>query len=318
MAEKQFPMAHTYRLLAGLIFASMVLFWPPMTFLAIVPLLLLFCIRGPRYAVIGILLAALAIWLISGITLISLMFLLVAGIPALVMGTLIKKDTAAWDTIVLGTALLLTCLVLLIVILEQVGQLNFWLELQRIFRDSMDTAYQFNKNLGATIEDLSLLKRKSWQLLRMIDLIWPSLMVISVWFFVSLDYIISGKLLRRFGLTIKSLPVFSQWRCSDWLVWGFIISSAVLVGEQVLRISSIHWLYVGIVNILIIIGFAYFIQGLSIASYYFNKANVGKLPQSLFYLLIALNRGLWIVLLLFGIVDIWVDWRKINKSATNI
>ncbi|MBI5554674.1 MAG: DUF2232 domain-containing protein [Elusimicrobia bacterium] len=317
MTENQFPLIHTYRLLAGLIFASIVLFWPPMTFLAIVPLLLLSCIRGTRYAVIGTLLAALAIWLISGITLLSLMFLLVAGIPALVMGTLIKKDTAAWDTIALVAALLLVCLVLIVVILEQVGQLNFWLELQRIFRDSMDQAYQFYKNRGVGTEELSRLKRNSWQLLRMIDLIWPSLMVITIWVFVSLDYIISGQIVRRFGLTIKSLPVFNQWRCSDWLVWGFIISSGVLVGDQVLRVSTIRWLYAGLVNILILIGFAYFIQGLSITNYYFHKAKVGKLPQGLCYLLLALNRELWIVLLLFGMVDIWVDFRKINKAVAS-
>ncbi|MFH1428938.1 MAG: DUF2232 domain-containing protein [Candidatus Margulisiibacteriota bacterium] len=310
-------MTHAYRLLAGLVFASIILFWPPMTFLAVVPLLLLSCIRGPRYAVIGTLLAALAIWLISGITLISLMYLLVVGIPALVMGTLIKKDTAAWNTIMLGTAFLMACLVLLIVILEQVGQLNFRLELQRIFHDSMDTAYKFYKNRGTSPQELSLIKRNSWQLLRMIDLIWPSLMVISVWGFVSLDYIISGKLLQRFGLTIKSLPVFSQWRCSDWLVWVFIISSGMVVGDQVLRVSAIPWLYASIVNILIIIGFAYSIQGLSVASYYFNKAKMGRLPKSLFYLLILLNRELWIVLLLFGLMDIWVNWRKINKTVAS-
>jgi uncharacterized protein YybS (DUF2232 family) len=310
-------MAYSYRLLAALILVSIVLFWPPLTFFALVPVVMLYCIKGPRYAVGGILFAALAIWLLSGITLISLMFFMVAGIPALVMGTLIKKDTEAWHTIILSTALLLGCLVFLIVILEQVGQLSFPLELQRMLRDSVDKAYQFYKNRGVSTEELSLIKRNSWRLLRILDLVWPSLLVISVWFFVYLDYIISGKLLRRFGLAIKSLPAVRQWRCPEWLIWGFIIPSGMLVGDKTFEISRIHWLYLGILNMLVAVGFVYFIQGLSVASYYFHKVKVGKLPQVLFYLLVALNRDLWFILMLFGLLDIWVDWRKLNKTVVS-
>ena len=259
--------------------------------------------------------AALAIWLLSGITLFSLMFLMVAGLPALVMGTLIKKDTEAGHTIVLSTAFLLGCLVLLIVILEQVGQLNFSLEIQRIIRDSLDKAYQFYKNRGIGTEELALIKRNSWRLLRLLDLIWPALLVISVWSFVYLDYIISGKMLRRFGFSLKSLPVLQQWHCPEWLVWGFIIPSGLLVGDKVFKLSQFHWEYLGIVNILVLSGFLYFIQGLGIASFYLHKAKAGKLPQVLFYLLVALNRDLWIILMFFGLLDVWVDWRKLNKTV---
>ncbi len=225
----------------------------------------------------------------------------------------INKDTEAWHTIVLSTAFLLGSLVLLIVILERVGQLNFSLEMQRILRDSLDKAYQFYKNRGIGTEELSLIKRNSWRLLRVLDLVWPSLLMISVWCFVYLDYIISGKLLRRFGITIKYLPLLRQWRCPEWLVWGLVICSGILVGDKIFKVSQVYWLYFGTLNILTAIGFVYFIQGLSITSYFFHKAKAGKLPQVLFYLLVALNRDLWVILMVFGLLDVWLDWRKLNR-----
>ncbi|MDD5131101.1 MAG: DUF2232 domain-containing protein [bacterium] len=306
-------MAHSYRLLAALIFSSIVLFWPPLTFFALIPIVLLYCLKGPRYAIGGILFAALAIWLLSGITLISLIFLLIVGLPALVMGILMKKDTAAGHTIVLSTAFLLGCLILLIIILEQVGQLNFSLEIQRIMRDSLDKAYQFYKNRGIGTEELALIRRNSWRLLRILDLIWPALLVISIWSFVYLDYILSGKMLRRFSLSVRSLPVLSQWHCPEWLVWVFIIPSGLLVGDKVFKLSQSHGWYLGVVNVLVLISFVYFIQGLGIADFYLRKAKAGKLPQVLFYFLVALNRDLWIILMFFGLLDTWVDWRKLNK-----
>ncbi len=310
-------MVYSYRLLAVLILASIVLFWPPLTFLALIPLVLLYCLKGARYAVGGMLFAALAIWLLAGIHLISLIFLLVAGIPALAMGVLIKKDTKAWPTIILSTTLLLGCLLLLIVILEQVGQLNFSLEMQRILRDSLDKAYQFYKNRGVSAEELSLIKRNSWRLLGILDIIWPSLLVISIWFAVYIDYLMTNKLLHRFGLTARSLPVLRQWQCPDWLVWGFIVPSGLLVSDKILKVSQQHWLDSGLWNILVVVGFAYFIQGLGIASYYFHKAKAGKLPQGLFYLLVVLNRDLWFVIALFGLLDLWVNFRKINKAVAS-
>jgi uncharacterized protein YybS (DUF2232 family) len=308
-------MAYSYRLLAALILVSIVLFWPPLTFFALVPITMLYCIKGPRYALGGMLFAALAIWILSGISLFSLMFLMVAGIPALVMGTLIKKNTEAGHTIILSTALLLVSLVLLIVILEQVGQLSFSLEFQRMLRDSTDKAYQFYRNRGVSTEDLSLIKRNSWRLLRVLDLIWPSILAIIVGCFVYFDYIISGKLLRRYGVTIKSLPALRQWHGPEWMIWAFIIPSGLLVGNTIFKISMISWLYSGLLNVLVVVGFVYFIQGLSIASYYFNRVKIGKLPQVLFFLLIAFNRDLWFVLMLLGILDIWMDWRKLNKTV---
>ncbi|MDD5491464.1 MAG: DUF2232 domain-containing protein [bacterium] len=310
-------MSYSYRLLAALILSSIVLFWPPFTFFALVPVVLLYCLKGPRYAVGGMLFAALTIWLLSGITLISLMFLLAAGIPALVMGTLIKKEIEAWHTIVLSTVFLLGSLALLIVILERVEQLNFSLEMQRILRDSLDRAYQFYKNRGLSAEDLSLIKRNSWRLLRMLDLIWPSLLIIGIWFFVHLDYVISGRLLRRFGITTNPLPVLNQWRSPEWLVWGFIVPSGILVSDQAFKVSQFHWLYLNLVNILVLVGFVYLVQGLGIASYFFYKAKAGKLPRLLFYLLVALNRELWFALMFFGLLDIWIDFRKRRGNESN-
>ncbi|MDD5259517.1 MAG: DUF2232 domain-containing protein [bacterium] len=308
-------MAYSYRLLTVLILASIVLFWPPLTFLALIPLVLLYCLKGTRYAVGGMVFAALAIWLLSGINFISLIFLLVAGIPALAMGILIKKDTKVWPVIILSTTLLLGCLVLLIVILEQVGQLNFSLEMQQILRDSLDKAYQFYKNRGVGPEELSLIKRNSWRILGILELIWPSLLAISIWFAVYIDYLIVSKLLRRLGITVRSLPALRQWQCPDWLVWGVIVPSGLLVSDKILKVAQQYWLYSGLLSILVVVGFAYFIQGLSIANYYFHKAKAGKLPQVLFYFLVALNRDLWFVMALFGLLDFWINFRKINKTV---
>ncbi len=63
-------------------------------------------------------------------------------------------------------------------------------------------------------------------------------------------------------------------------------------------------------NILIVCCLIYLLQGLAIVGFFFRRKRVPLLLRWLFYVLIAVQQYMVILVIAFGLFDIWVDFRK--------
>jgi uncharacterized protein YybS (DUF2232 family) len=135
------------------------------------------------------------------------------------------------------------------------------------------------------------------------------------WHLVSLAilYIAATRFIPAFGLSLKPLPPFAQWKF-DWnLIWFFIAGwffYYVLPGTDVT--SGVELVKVIGANCLAVSRIIYFIAGLSLLFFMFEKYRMGSFARlSLTVLALLLHQAVfWL-----GIIDVWANFRAAKKPA---
>ncbi len=93
----------------------------------------------------------------------------------------------------------------------------------------------------------------------------------------------------------------------EQLVWLVILAGAVTwVGEG--------WAYWAGVNALLVLGVAYFFQGLAVLAYWLEKKNAPRLLRLGVYILLAVEVFLAVLVALAGLFDIWFNFRRLEKT----
>jgi len=102
--------------------------------------------------------------------------------------------------------------------------------------------------------------------------------------------------------------MFRQWSLPEKLIWAVIAMGACIL----IPVEPLPKIGINCVLLLIII---YCFQGLSITVFFMNKWKVPILLRSFFYVMIVFQSLGTLVLLFFGIADIWLDFRKLKTHA---
>lgn len=118
-------------------------------------------------------------------------------------------------------------------------------------------------------------------------------------------------LFQRTGIAFPDFGDLAAWKASERLVWVVIIAGGMLL-------IPLEGITVIGMNLLIVSGLIYLFQGLAIAAFYFRKRQIPKMFRLLFYALILVQQYMLIVLIAFGLFDMWVDFRKRVRDTTDV
>ena len=118
---------------------------------------------------------------------------------------------------------------------------------------------------------------------------------------------VSGNRLLFKTTGVRPWAEYRYWVLPEKLVW-FVIASALLVMVPIEPGRTIG------LNVLLISGLLYCFQGTSIMIFYFYKWSVPVLLRTLIYLILFFQSFGAIFLAIIGVVDVWVDMRKLNSS----
>jgi uncharacterized protein YybS (DUF2232 family) len=103
-----------------------------------------------------------------------------------------------------------------------------------------------------------------------------------------------------------------EWRSPDWFVAFFIIAGFLTLLEQKLFHT------IGL-NLLVIVGQVYFLQGLAIVSVFMKEQKWPGLIRWPIYILILIQIYMMVIVAGFGLFDTWFDFRKrIRKPKGDI
>lgn len=104
-------------------------------------------------------------------------------------------------------------------------------------------------------------------------------------------------------------PAFSRWSVSELLVWPLIAAGfAVALGDGLIRIIGL--------NLLVVFLPVYFLQGLAVVSFFFQKKQVSPMLRALGYALIAVLNPMPLIVTAIGVFDMWADFRKPRVKKT--
>lgn len=161
---------------------------------------------------------------------------------------------------------------------------------------------------GTDTANLDLFRSNLYEIFDFFVLIIPTT-ILFLWHLVTIGifYLGAMKLAGRFSIKLEPLPPFAKWRF-DWnLIWLFIVGWMFyyLFGNNQQLAVSDTFMVIG-ANLLAISRIIYYIAGLSLLFYMFEKYNAGPIIKiGLSCLALVFTQAIiW-----FGIIDVWADFR---------
>ena len=258
---------------------------------------------------IGVLIAALVLLLAVAGKELALIYGILAFMTVLLFGLLGRlRSIELLVAGIAGTIFILTCGVLFYFYGSWSALVQ---DLHRSLDENLMAALRVHEKMGFPKESLDLLKERIPQVVQTTLQFLPGLLFVGLALTVLVNIVF---LCRRFPARRAqwlSAENFREWKGPEPMVWGLIACGFVLFipGLQFLRIFAF--------NILLVIGAAYFIQGLAIIAYFFHKNNVPRFLRGLTYVLIAFEQIFTLLVVGLGLFDLWGDFRRLGKNNLN-
>lgn len=166
---------------------------------------------------------------------------------------------------------------------------------------------QYRQSTDISAEALVIIEATIYQMKVVIPAIMPGVLG-SLILLVTWATMVLGNVLLEKTIGFKSWPNFRQWALPEKLIWTVIAMGAfILIPVEPLPKIGI--------NCVLLLGIIYCFQGLSITVFLMNKWKVPLLLRSFFYVMIVFQSLGTLILLFFGIADIWVDFRKLKTNT---
>ena len=159
------------------------------------------------------------------------------------------------------------------------------------------------EQLNISADQIALIRENAPQITGFFTVIFPALALSGAVLTVWLNVLAARSLLRREAEEFPDFGDLSLWKAPERLVWLLIAAGGMMLVPIDILDS------VGL-NILIVCCLIYLFQGLAIVGFFFKRKRAPLLLRWLFYILIAVQQYMVILVIAFGLFDIWVDFRK--------
>lgn len=139
----------------------------------------------------------------------------------------------------------------------------------------------------------------------------PSLAAASTLFVAWTNLIAARPIMLRRGLYFPDFGRLNLWRAPEPLIWGVIGCGLILF----LPASGIR--LIGVNGLLVLLT-VYFIQGMAIVSFYFEKKKLPRAMRVVLYMTIALQQLFLLIVICIGLFDMWINFRKIDTNKREL
>lgn len=166
-----------------------------------------------------------------------------------------------------------------------------------------DLAFQQVKVFLGYLIEAGLIAETPDEVQRMVTWMLPGMITTMVIFIAWVNVILAIPLLRRNQLPAPEFGMLDQWKAPEKLVWVAIIGTAgMLIETKPVFLLSM--------NVMCIVLMAYFLQGISIISFFVKKTRIPPALRYLLYWLVFFQFPVNLIVTGIGLFDMWVDFRK--------
>lgn len=137
----------------------------------------------------------------------------------------------------------------------------------------------------------------------------PSMFFIFILVTVYLNYVLAGRRLLRSGILINQPPIFGNLQLPriSILVFGILIGGVLILQNSGVELYEVIYL-----NILVVFGFLFFVNGFALVSFLLNKTKMPNFFKTFILLGILLFVPAGAVVALIGVADALINFRKIR------
>lgn len=249
----------------------------------------------------GLIGAVILFWMEMSLNIPYFLGLLAMGI---VLGQGIKSEWPVEKTVGLSTLVmvLMAGLLLLVAFVESGGEMVRLLE-----QDLRNTISHTFKQLGSSSPERQELERMLLDVVPLMVRVIPGVLIASTLAVSWLNLLVSRRYCRAAAMESCIREKLTLWKAPEPLVW-------FVIGAGLMLLVPVDQIWVLGLNLLIVLGSVYFLHGLAIVTFYFDKWKVPFIARGLIYALMFLQQFAAIATAALGLFDIWFDFRKLVKK----
>ncbi|MGE5509472.1 MAG: YybS family protein [Chitinophagales bacterium] len=284
---------------------------PPLFFLSFaipVPLTIVTYRYGLPTAILSAIVAAGLSGLVGGspgllITVIS------SAAGGLAIGYGVKKGYSAIRTVLLAGVVAFFATLLQFVFSLWVLGVNLWKDYLRETELAQKQSLNLMKRFSfVPKEQLKAQEAQTKAMAKALPGLWPFILVATSLMAGLVDYWIVRQSFKRLKLgEVPAFPPFKSWRLPEWMGWLGLAAFAAAYLGTVYRVPGMGALAS---NLFLLAMGGFFIEGLSLTCYYFDRWGVDKISRwVILYFAIAVGIGL-VVVAVAGFLDLFFDFRQ--------
>lgn len=132
----------------------------------------------------------------------------------------------------------------------------------------------------------------------------PALLVINTTLVAWINVVTVRQLAWAAGEEELEVPL-TQWFTPEWLIFVFLAAGfLLLVPVPLVRLTGL--------NLVLILGFLYFFQGLAVVASFFERFHLPWFLRLMGYLMAFMN-PIFLLVVLVGLLDLWLDFRRLQR-----
>lgn len=185
---------------------------------------------------------------------------------------------------------------------QGLSPLALWTQKGGELTDSMRTMLQ---DMGMDFSDLRVAGLPRVEFQEVVGKILPALMVVNLALVAWVNVLVVRWLARLRGWGEWGEPL-AHWVIPEWLVFVLVVAGLALLAPW-------EWVRLVGLNLLLLLAFMYFCQGLAVMAALFRRYQVFWGLRALGYFLAFLN-PLMIGVMILGLMDLWLDFRRLQPS----
>jgi len=295
------------------IFTAVIAFVPVAgsIFLIFLPQLIFFycVVTGRGKTIIALIIPIFICLLIAQMVQLNTPYLLILlmGIVGLTIAAMALSHTSIEKTIIFPALLIIGSIVAYFLYTGFTLSAHPWTVVQQFIAQTIEQNINLYGELPLKPDDLNFVKENKKIMINIFINIFPALVIVASLVLVWINVLMGKDMLSKSGIILPKISGLSSWRAPQFIVWIFIVAGGLLFfpNKQIRFIS---------LNILIITCFIYLMQGFAIIGFFFQNKKIPIFFRYLFYFLIAVQQFLMIPIVVVGLFDIWVDFRRFFRK----
>lgn len=236
-----------------------------------------------------------------------LIYLLQAGIMSLALPEFLTRLKGGARSVFYTVALNLVCIAAAAGIYSLVAGTDLHAKVVQGVQASIAQTAQLYQKAGVKGDELKALQDSMQQAGDLIVTIYPALITVVLGLVAAMNLIMLALVAIRLRQPFLLVGSFRKYRNPEHLVWLLIVSGFGVLVPQ-------HMVYLASLNVLIVVGSLYAVQGLAVISHFFNKYAVPKFIRFIGCLLLVFQPFMLLAISVLGIFDLWGDFRSPSKQ----
>ena len=225
----------------------------------------------------------------------------------------IKNRKSSIEILAASSLVFFLTILLIAGYMSGVSGINIANKLENNFKSILTIQVDFFKEMGLTNFELLKVKDLLEGMYKSMLLTVPSIVIIASLIISYVNYYVSVIVLRKIGIGVINIPRFSKFRLPNNIVPGILV---MFLGAYLTKNIEGFSYETILANLILLIGFMLYVQGLSVIDFLMNKRRIVFPLRIVFLLIIVFFTPLVSIILLLGLLDILIDFRKIRKPKS--